>query len=252
MRQILLLQNLGTVAGESASAIDTAQINAVVQRAYQSSVQLNQTSTSGAGVNNGFNMPSLSFLSNSSYDVSVVRYNNISNCLSDRGGGGGGSGLTLDDCAELANGAGAGITQPTQFTQIEVTDTNGTVRDVNGLTTAFNFTIDVTVPGTGPRVKCSWWNIRTYSWNTSGCITRFDPATPTVVHCSCTHLTDFAVLLNEDLSRQACVSEVRLTQSITYRIFCGLYGLLAVMAAIPLVRCVSLLFVSHRSCLVSG
>src|SRR5687768_10928589 len=38
-------------------------------------------------------------------------------------------------------------------------------------------------------------------WSNKGCVSVYNAATPSALHCRCTHLTDFAVLLNVAQSR---------------------------------------------------
>jgi hypothetical protein len=130
MQQILSLQQIGRVAGETASSIDTTSISAIVQRAFQSGVLLNGTDSSRTVVS----VPSLQFSSNSSYDVSVVSYKNISQCLADRRNVPN-SEITIGECGEeILNTLNS---KPvSDITTAEIVDSNGTVHDISNLPTS--------------------------------------------------------------------------------------------------------------------
>ncbi len=240
MRQVLQLEMQGRVAGEEASTLNSDAVRAVVQRAFQSSAlgaSANSTSTTS------FLFPSFSLNSSQPWDLSVVTYANLSQCLNSV------PNQYQDRCGNWVTSPASTVVS--DLTTAEVTDSNGTVRDVNGLasSSAINFTLPVSV-STGARVRCKWFDEVNYVWSEVGCTTTYDPVNdPTRVHCSCTHLTDFAVLLNEAESREGhdsapvdeCNPSVpwsidRLANSITYRAFAVLYGVMVLLALYPLVR----------------
>ena len=96
--------------------------------------------------------------------------------------------------------------------RIEIFDINGVEIPIQDLDTPIVFYLNLT---RGPRrsecrstgqlereeAECSWWNGS--SWTTSGCTTRL--IREDLAECSCSHLTDFAMILRSQSSREACV-----------------------------------------------
>jgi hypothetical protein len=252
MRRILALQATGSVAGESASTIETQQITAVIQRAFQQSIQVNGTSdTAGsgdggdggdAGSGGSFHLPSLSDIVNGTYDLSVVRYSNISQCLSSGGSSKGPTSfkgaITAEDCYALDDsdadgeliledgdeGLSPSASIVSDLTTAEVIDGNGTVHDVHGLSgeQTINFTIPVDSSKADPsRVRCSWWDPSLSKWRTAGCVTTHRADTPNLVYCSCTHLTGTSTAAAERtplcrVCQCACTDPVRCPRACSF------------------------------------
>jgi hypothetical protein len=81
---------------------------------------------------------------------------------------------------------------------------------------------------------CGWWNKEEESWETDGCRTlgvRVTEENEELLMCACSHLTDFAVLLNE--RQGGCWTE---GETINYKVVAGAYGVVALISATQLGR----------------
>ena len=165
--------------------------------------------------------------------------------------------VTYDPRWAVCRSGGANGIVSSALTTIDITLSNGQVVDISQLLSPVAFDIPFNLSASGlvaPRcpgdevgnldalaraLVCSYWDPKHRNYSSAGCRNEGFNADRTAVHCSCGHLTEFAIIYRAELQALGCLGGDAAFGQPYYLAFFFLYASVGVIASLQLSRVIA-------------